>query len=198
MQVFKDKRSKNNVIKRMITLGLIANRSEIQPNKRKKSESKRANNESSDGSDNDNESSDNESNGYNKHSVKFNNKNNNQAKARPSKLQNVSRAQSVTDVVKARQIMSNLSEQNKTQLAWIVESLNDAAEDVEAGESDLDELDDGIPLVSFQMAQKEALKTPEIEDLLTAIGLQKPTKEMVFIITLLNQRFTYINMNEIE
>lgn len=181
MQGFNDKRSKNNVIKRMITLGLIADRSEIQPNKRKKSKSMPANDESSDDTDYDDENSDNESNGHNKRSVKMNTKNNKQSESRPSKSHNVSRAQIVTDIVKARHIMSNLSDQNKTQLSWIVESLNDAAEDVDVDESDLDESDDGIPLVPFQIAQKEALKTPEIEDLLTAIGLQKPTKEMVTI-----------------
>lgn len=191
MQVFKNKRSKNNVIKRMITLGLIADRSEIQPNKRKRSKSMPTNDESSAGSDDDSENSDNESNGYNKRSVKVNSKHK-QSETRPSKLHNIARAQIVTDVVKARHIMSNLSEQNKMQLAWIVESLNDAAEDIDAGESDSDELDDGIPLVPFQIAQKEALKTPEIEDLLSAIGLQKPTKEMVN--TFLNQRAILANI----
>lgn len=180
MQVFKDKCSKNNVIKRMIALGLIADRSEIQPNKRYKSKNMPTSNESSDDSDDDSENSDNGRNGYNKRLVKVNTKNK-QSETRPSKSHSLSRAQIVTDVVKARHIMSNLSEQNKTQLAWIIESLNDAAEDVDADESDSDELEDGIPLVPFKNTQKEVLKMPEIEDLLTAIGLQKPTKEMVTI-----------------
>lgn len=51
MESFVDKRSKNATIKRMIELGLIAERSEILPSKRKKSRKSQANTEGdSDGS----------------------------------------------------------------------------------------------------------------------------------------------------
>lgn len=39
----------------------------------------------------------------------------------------------------------------------------------------------GIPLVPFLVAQKEAFENAKFKELLIALGMQEPVKEMVFI-----------------
>lgn len=180
MRTFVDKRSRNNVINRMITLGLIAERSEILPSKRKKSNIANSKNDSD--SDSDSSSSSSNFNRPVKITVKQNKSKKSGSNSIPPKSRSVNKLPEVSlDIAAVKCIISNIDVESKEHLDWIIEALNDAAEDAEDDEDDGDDAD-GVPLVPFSIAQKTALKTECFESLLTALGMQKPSKEMVISI----------------
>lgn len=200
MKEFVDTRSRNVVIKRMITLGLIADKSEILPSKRKKSRPNRPGNLSNDDSGSGSGSgsgSDSDSSTENRRSVKITVKSKKSSKsssATPSKRAASQRTAPVAlDINKVKDLINNMNEDAKDHLNWIIESLNDAADDYEEPDSDADDDEDNsVPLVPFLATQKEAIKTNEFENLLANIGLQKPLKEMVIMnVKMINEWKTF-------
>lgn len=133
MEVFDKKRSKKAVVKRMVQLGLIADEFEIMPMRPKKGRKER----------HDSSSSSSEEDYFD----------------RPREaIQRTSRYQ-----VNDREISSfrvELEESLKEAIEWIIESLNEAAEDFEEPS---DELTDAIPLVPVQQSQKLALENPQFQ-----------------------------------
>lgn len=183
MDEFVDTRSRNAVIKRMIELGLIAERSEILPSKRKKSSGKsqaaqRSDDES--GSDDDGDSDDSDSVDTRKVKVTVKNvRSKATQKAKPVKPEAPRKsAKASLDVANLRRIVGELNDSAKEHLEWIQESLNDAAEDAEDVD-DEEDTSDGVPLVPFLQAQKEAFQNEKFMALLRALGIQKPAEGMV-------------------
>lgn len=190
MESFVESRSRNSVIKRMIELGLIAERSEILPSKRKKSSKKSqpssnaSNNETSDSDSNSDDSDGSDERDARKVRVTIKtaknskkSKNAKQNRAAPPRQRLNAVQMNVADV--QRQI-DGIDESLKQHFAWLQESLNDAAEDAAAADDDdCDDPNDGVPIVPYSMAQKEALESPQFRNILLGLGLHEPVAEMV-------------------
>lgn len=187
MESFVENRSRNAVIKRMIEIGLIANRSEILPSKRRKSNKNAASIGSEDESSG-NESSDSVDSSTRdtrkvKVTVKTTTKANNtkRSKGGESKLKQAS-SRSLNEikinVADVQRQIDEVDESIKVHFPWMQESLNDAAEDADDND-DLTDPSDCVPIVPFSMAQKEALDNIQFKNILLALGLQEPIKEMV-------------------
>lgn len=175
MEVFVDKRSKNSIIKRMVELGLIADRSEILPSKRKKSSKSQPNNDD-DSSDGDSSDDALDSRPV---TITIKKTKNSKQKAQKAKQQPARQLPKINlNTVDIQRQMAEVDESLKQHFDWLQESLNDAAEDADDVD-DLTDPSDGVPIVPFSMAQKEALENPQIKTLLHALGLQEPVKEMV-------------------
>lgn len=184
MEVFGDTRSKNAVIKRMIQLGLIAERSEILPSRRKKSKkSMPSNGSDSESGDSDTEDSDAGDTGDTRR-VKVTIRNVKNSKKSTEKVSKQKQpptrqlAEIKINVDDVKRQITEIDESIKVQFAWIQESLNDAAEDADDND-DLSDPSDGVPIVPFSMAQKEALENSQFKNLLLGLGLQEPIKDMV-------------------
>lgn len=180
MEEFAATRSRNVVIRRMINLGLIADRSEILPTKRKKSKKSMGRNSDEDeNSDSDNGTeSDSSNSNHQSRPVKITIKKVSSKKGKPTV-----RAAPVKKIIKSplnvteiQRIISEMDENLKETFEWIQESLTDAAEDFEEVS---DNLDDGVPLVPFTAYQREAFENDKFKALLIALGFQEPIKEMV-------------------
>lgn len=178
-----DGRSKNAIIKRMIALGLIADRSEILPRKAKKSNKKGKSNggEDSDGEDDD------DSNGSSS-DEEVNRTQSKRAKKQPKAKKVADKAKKVSDrpkksMVKVpfklnhlKTLLSELNDSLKSVLPWLQESLSDAAEDIEDTPN---EAEDGVPLVPFTSDQTDAMDDENFKFFLTALGIQPPVEQMV-------------------
>lgn len=178
MEVFVDKRSKNATIKRMIELGLIAERSEILPSKRKKSRKSQPNTEDASS---DSDASDESDDAPDSRPVKVTILQTKKSKSKPPKPKQQPMRQLPKIHLKVADIQRQVNEIDdslKVHFEWIQESLNDAAEDVDDNDDSTDP-SDGVPIVPFSMAQREAMENPQIKSLLQALGLQEPVKEMV-------------------
>lgn len=181
METFVDKRSKNATIKRMIELGLIAERSEILPSKRKRSRKSQPNREGEDGSDcgggsssDDNDDDD----AIDSRPVRVTittTKKSNQKESKSKQLPKV-----MVNVAEIQSKITEIDDDLKVHFDWLQESLNDAAEDADDID-DLSDPSDGVPLVPFSMNQREAMDNPQFKKLLKTLGLQEPIKEMVRI-----------------
>lgn len=191
METFVDKRSKNATIKRMIELGLIAERSEILPSKRKRSRKSQPNAEGDSddsGSGSNSSDSDDDDDVHDSRPVRVTIKNTKKpnAKSAKPKQQPVREIPKITlNVTDIQKQIAEMNDDLKTHFEWLQESLNDAAEDTNDND-DLSDPSDGVPLVPFSMSQKEALANPQFKKLLQTLGLQEPLKEMVNIF-----RFVY-------
>lgn len=184
MAEFSETRSRNVVIKRMIHLGIIADRSEILPTRRRKSKkSAAAGSDYEDGrseSDGSSSASDSEAPAQN---IKVTIKNVKRKKgssggskaAAPKRVVN----SIALDVATVQRLMAALDGDDKENLEWIQESLHDAAEDLEESSEDPD---DGVPLVTFTAKQRDSFENQTFKDLLRALGFQEPIKEMVCMI----------------
>jgi timeless len=134
MEVFDKKRSKKAIAKRMVQLGLIADESEIMPKKNGRKERQ------------DSSSSSSEEDYFDRPREAF------QRNLETSRYE-----------LNDREISSfrvELEESLKEAIEWIIESLNEAAEDFEEPS---DELSDAIPLVPVQQSQKLALEIPQFQ-----------------------------------
>lgn len=185
MASFVDSRSRNSVIKRMIELGLIAERSEILPSKRNKSNKSRptngSDNDTSDSDSNDSDSSD----GRDTRKVRLTIKTAQDSKKSKKTKQKPATARKRLDaiqinVAEVQRQIADMDESLKEHFAWLQESLNDAAEDAAAADDDdTDDPNDGVPIVPYSMAQKEALENPQFKAMLLGLGLHEPVAEMV-------------------
>lgn len=160
MEVFDKKRSKKSVAKRMVQLGLIADESEILATKSKKnSKAKRSEHSEHERSENETSSDDDS-----EVEMNFSTK----------QRREVSRKLGASFQIKQKEAMSLRNEVEETfreGIEWIIESLNEAAEDFEEVS---DELDDAIPIVPLSESHKEALENPQFQKLLTSLNLIEP------------------------
>ncbi|XP_060645851.1 protein timeless homolog [Drosophila nasuta] len=157
---FGERRNKQQIIKRMLQIHLIADKSEIIPVKEKKSKGKSKNQQQSD----------NESGGEDyMEEPMFENaisKPKKVAKAKPRQI-----VRTPLDIGTVRALISQV-DMEKYQLAidWLKESLEEASEDIEEAAED----EDGVPLLPLQEVQKEAMEQSEFQKMLVALGLQPP------------------------
>lgn len=178
MEEFAATRSRNSVIKRMIEIDLIADRSEILPSKRKRAAKSAGghtdDNESANDSDSDsdNEIADLRPVKITKKIIKLKEK----KKERVNKSIREMPKKSSLNVAEIRRLIGELDDEVKTALEWIQESLTDAAEDAEDPSEDPD---DGVPLVPFTAVQRAAFDSEPFKQLMLAFGFQEPLKEMV-------------------
>lgn len=168
MEDFMGTKNRNAIIKRMIEIGLIAERAEIlQKNIRKSNATA--------GNDSDEEMDD-----YDENAIED---------IRPIKI--VSRRKNLStkkyknhtklnthkiNIQEIRKYMGELNEDLRDNLDWVCESLNDAATDAEDCSEDPD---DGVPLVPFSSKQRDALEDDTFRKLLLAVGLQIPAQNAV-------------------
>lgn len=185
MGSFVDSRSRNSVIKRMIELGLIAERSEILPSKRKKSNKSRPSNgsvnESSDSDSNDSDESDENDTRTVRLTIKTAQ---NSKKSKKLKQKQASTARKRLNdirinVAEVQRQIDDMDDDLKQHFDWLKESLNDAAEDAASDDDEDDDPNDGVPIVPYSMAQKDALENPQFKNLLLGLGLHEPIAEMV-------------------
>lgn len=185
MESFIQQRSRNMVIKRMIQLGLIADRSEILPSKRRKAKKSGLADDDSDGgsnSDDDDNSggTDSDESGQNdtrrvKVTVKnLASKKKTKAKEKNKSLRPVSKIS--LNEGEVQRLLTGLDENLKEAIEWIQESLSDAADDFEEISEDAD---DGVPLVPFTAVQRDAFENETFKAILLALGIQQPAQEMV-------------------
>lgn len=172
METFAESRSRNAVIKRMIEIGLIADRSEILPSKRKRAAKSGGRGQSDEESASESDASD----VPQTRPVQITKKKAKTPKERPNASVRAMPQKTRLDATGIRQILSELEEELKENFEWIQESLNDAAEDAEDPSEDPD---DGVPLVPFSAAQREAFENESFKKLLVALGFQEPLKDMV-------------------
>lgn len=184
MEAFVDTRSRNVVIKRMIQLGLIADRSEILPSKRRKALKSAQTPNSDESSDDDIAES---------RPVKITIKNVKTKKAtKPNPIATVRKVNTIPlNVSAVQQLISELDENIKENLEWIQESLHDASEDAEDASEDPD---DGVPLVPFTASQREAFENEKFKEFLLALGFQKPISQMVNCLPNLNSLTYFISI----
>lgn len=71
----------------------------------------------------------------------------------------------------AAALRRELEESQKEGIEWIIESLNEAADDFEEAS---DEVDDAIPVVPFTESQRAAVEDPQFQKLLTALNFIVP------------------------
>ncbi|KAG5666559.1 hypothetical protein PVAND_014577 [Polypedilum vanderplanki] len=154
MEVFNKKRSKKAVVKRMLQLGLIADESEILPARKKRNENyKREESEAQSDSERSEFSDSDDENEAPKKPTQFNGSNFN------------------FNVNASQKLRNEVEETLKEAIQWIIESLNEAAEDFDEPS---DEITDAIPLVPFTEAQKSALENQQFIELLKSINLIEP------------------------
>lgn len=186
MEEFSDTRTRNAVIKRMLELALIADRSEVMPSKRRKSKKSAGGREDnhSEGDDDDDDDGDQSGDGSDsdeeeapRAKIKVTVKNvKGKKQAVAAKPVKRSAPKIAMDVTEVQRLMATLNDDDKENLEWLQESLNDAAEDAEDASEDPD---DGVPLVPFTAKQREAFENDVFIDLLKALGIQEPVKDMV-------------------
>lgn len=154
------KRPKNFVVSKMLELGLIADRSEIMPAKKKRSKKSNNNPEPGDSSDQSDESPEpkNKPKKTKAHIA---------SKSRPKKA----KINKALDLNKLRDLIAALGDDLQPVLSWLEESLNDAAEDMT--ETASDDPDDCVPLVPFTRDQCVALGNSDFKELLKGLGFQE-------------------------
>lgn len=200
MESFVESRSRNSVIKRMIELGLIAERSEVLPSKRKKSSNKshQPSSNMSDGetSDSDSNSDSDGSDERDTRKVRVTVKTSKKSKKlKPNKAATTRHRLNAIqmNVADVQRQINDIDDGLKQHFAWLQESLNDAAEDAAAADDDESEdPNDGVPIVPYSMAQKEALENPQFKSILLGLGLHEPIAEMVCALNLFEASAVFI------
>lgn len=167
MDTFSLFKSKNAVIKRMLELGLIADRSEIVKRNRGKKTNKNGGGNDSEESDSD---SDDEEGG---HSLWDREKNCFSKSKTSSKEAKKTKSVKKLDINATKRIVSEIEETHKEALEWLVETFSDALEDIEGNQVD-DEDETGIPIVPIQETQIQAVENYEFQRMMSAIGLKSP------------------------
>ncbi|EDW59287.1 protein timeless homolog isoform X1 [Drosophila virilis] len=164
---FEERRNKQQIIKRMLQLHLIADKSEILPAKASKGRRKPTKKQQASDSDEREEQED-----YMeeptfgeplpKHAF---------AKSKPRQ-----RVRTPLDVGTVRALISQVdAEKYAEALDWVRECLEDASEDTEeAAEDD----DDGVPLLPLLDIQKDAMELADFQKVLLALGMQPPVAGM--------------------
>ncbi|KAL7724650.1 hypothetical protein ACLKA6_008651 [Drosophila palustris] len=162
---FGESRNKQQIIKRMLQIHLIADKSEILPAKTKKGRGKpRKQQESDNESENENEDFMEEP-IFEKMA----------SKQKGSKAKTRQIVRTPLDRGTVRALISQVdTEKYQEAIDWLKESLNEASEDTE----DVAEDDDGVPLLPLLEVQKEAMEQSEFQKMLVALGMQPPIAGM--------------------
>ncbi|XP_030370378.1 protein timeless homolog [Scaptodrosophila lebanonensis] len=160
------RRSKQQIIKRMIQLHLIADKSEIMPPKRNKRQSKKQKSqEDDDGSDAE----------FMEEPVfgavrKPTKPSKGPKKAKPRKI-----VRTPLDIGTVRALISQVdAEHYQAALDWLQECLEEASEDCEEAAEE----DDGVPLLPLLDVQKDAMELGAFQKVLVALGIQPPIAGM--------------------
>ncbi|EDW83278.2 uncharacterized protein Dwil_GK22409 [Drosophila willistoni] len=160
---FEDRRTKQEIIKRMLQLHLIADKSEIMPAKgrgkaKSKKQKQQANNESESDDDNEDMEEPMFSNAGSRKPVK--------AKPKSRKV-----IRTPLDAGTVRALIGQVDEEKyQTAIEWLKECLDDVSEDTDEPAED----DDGVPLLPLLEAQKEAMDDGNFQKVLVALGMQPP------------------------
>ncbi|KAH8250250.1 hypothetical protein KR026_009029 [Drosophila bipectinata] len=174
---FEERRSKQQIIKRMLQIHLIADKSEILPPKSSKGRGKgKAKKQAESGSDFDDmiEEPMEEFEGEPGDRPKAIRKPTKKSKNKPKqKKRQVVRTPLDVDTVKA--LLGQVdAEKFKSAVEWLQECLQDACEDME----EPGEEDDGVPLLALMDDQRDALEDGDFQKVLVALGMQPPIAGM--------------------
>lgn len=151
-------KTRNAIIKRLIELGCIADKSEIVPVRG----SKKSAPQHFGGGDRSSSSEDNSESEDENERGRINDRNDQpKRKLVKSKL----------NIAGIKSLMAEIDESFKEAIDWLIESFKEAKEDfVEAS----DNPDDGVPLVPFMSAQHDAMDNQQFQKLLKSIGVDEP------------------------
>jgi timeless len=185
MEMLNVKRRKSKVIERMITLGLIADASEILPVKKPRKNAAGAPMEGpfegqSDGEETASESEDDSDVENTEPTYNATHSNQMSKKSKSSAGKQMMRKKvkkSSVNVKTVNTLRNEIEESYKEALEWIIESINEAADDFEEVS---DDPDDGIPIVPIMDFQTEAMQNEQFRKLLLAVGIQAPEKTVSF------------------
>ncbi|BFF90723.1 protein timeless homolog [Drosophila madeirensis] len=166
VEEFGEQRSKQQIIKRMLQIHLIADKSEILPSKgRGKGKSKRQQQEANSDGDND---SDEDMGEPMFEDVGAGTQR--QHKSRPRQV-----VRTPLDVGTVQALIAQVdTEKYQPAIEWLQECLNDASEDTDEPAED----DDGVPLLPLLQAQKDAMEDGDFQKVLVALGMQPPIAGM--------------------
>ncbi|XP_067623915.1 protein timeless homolog [Eurosta solidaginis] len=183
---FADRRTQRQIIKRLIQLHIIADKSEIMPKKQRKRKSKKKpeNTQESEVEDEDEfmeEPQFGEMPSTSKaaleqlkkqEQLKNKKKKKNKIAAPPKPMKPVKRkiVRTPLDADNVSGLIAQLIEKYQGAIDWLKEALEDAAEETE----EPNEEDDGVPLLPLQEIEREAVEDKDFQQLLVALGIQKP------------------------
>ncbi|ALC47535.1 timeout, partial [Drosophila busckii] len=173
VQEFEERRNKQQIIKRMLQLHLIADKSEILPAKPKRKSQKQQQQQQQNESDDDNAEQDDEEDEDNDEEFMQQPRAAGSGATKKSKPRQVVRTP--LDVGTVRALIGQLDgEQYQGAFEWLRECLDDASEDTEEAAAD----DDGVPLLPLLEIQKAAMEQADFHKVLLALGLQPPIAGM--------------------
>ncbi|XP_070072337.1 protein timeless homolog [Drosophila takahashii] len=160
---FEERRSKQQIIKRMLEIHLIADKSEILPAKKGRGKGKAKKQLPEIGGEGDEydfaEEPMFEDEGYKK------------PKAKPKKSQKRQVVRTPLDVGTVKALIAQVDgDKYQSAIEWLQECLQDASEDTEEPAED----DDGVPLLPLMEAQKDAMEDGDFQKVLVALGMQPP------------------------
>ncbi|XP_052836882.1 protein timeless homolog isoform X2 [Drosophila gunungcola] len=170
---FADRRSKQQIIKRMLQIHLIADKSEILPAKTGKGRGKAKGKQAEIGGDGDGDGDEYdfveepmfEDEGYRKPNTK----------SRPKKAKKRQVVRTPLDVGTVRALIGQVNaEKYQSAIEWLQECIQDASEETEEPAED----DDGVPLLPLMQDQKDAMEDGDFQKVLVALGMQPPIAQM--------------------
>lgn len=163
---FAERRSKQQIIKRMLQIHLIADKSEILPAKKGRGKDKPKKDVEMEGEGDEFDFAEEpmfEDQGYKK------------PKSKPKKVQKRQMVRTPLDVGTIRALIGQVdSEKYQSAIEWLQECLQDASEDTEEAVED----DDGVPLLPLMENQKNAMEDGDFQKVLVALGMQPPISGM--------------------
>uniref|UniRef100_A0A6P4E1V6 Protein timeless homolog n=1 Tax=Drosophila rhopaloa TaxID=1041015 RepID=A0A6P4E1V6_DRORH len=166
---FEERRSKQQIIKRMLQIHLIADKSEILPAKTGKGRGKAKGKQPEIGGDGDEydfaEEPMFEEEGYRKPKTK----------PKPKKVKKRQVVRTPLDVGTVKALIGQVNaEKYQSAIEWLQECLQDASEDTEEPAEE----DDGVPLLPLMQDQKDAMEDGDFQKVLVALGMQPPMAGM--------------------
>ncbi|XP_054728280.1 protein timeless homolog [Anastrepha obliqua] len=178
---FSDRRTKRQIIQRLLQLHIIADKSEIMPKKQRKRKPKNKQGNLEFVNDEDEYMEEPQfsefeppSGGKTKSKKKRDkpkkNKNKLTAAPKPSKPVKRKIVRTPLDVGTVRALIQQVADKYQGSIDWLKECLDDAAEETE----EPNEEDDGVPLVPLQEATREAMENGDFQKVLVALGIQPP------------------------
>ncbi|XP_001998905.3 protein timeless homolog [Drosophila mojavensis] len=163
VDAFGERRNKQQILKRMVQLHLIADKSEVLPAKASKGKRKQAKMQEDSNSDEESEQEQEQEDYMEEPTF-------GEPLSRPkakSKSKPRVRVRTPLDVGTVRALIAQVDAE---ALDWLRECLEDASEDAEeAGEDD-----DGVPLLPLLDSQKAAMEQADFQKVLVALGMQPP------------------------
>uniref|UniRef100_A0A1I8N7D7 Timeless C-terminal domain-containing protein n=1 Tax=Musca domestica TaxID=7370 RepID=A0A1I8N7D7_MUSDO len=168
---FEERRNKQQIIKRMLQLHIIADKSEILPQKPRKRKSKKKNSDD----DEENDEFMQEEGGMSERAKSSSSSSKPSKSRKPAKSQKRKIVRTPLDVGTVRALLGQIdADKYQESIDWLKECLDDAADD----EDEPSEEDDGVPLLPLQPQQKEAMEDDNFKKVLVALGIQPPVLGM--------------------